>query len=367
MTSPSPTTTNGAPSQHEVHLLPVPTGVIAVEVQPRLPNSEHLPREWKRAAGNAVVTRALAGGESQPRAGALLRQRPHTAGAVITGAFGTSSDLAPVIEALVEHARERAHPLIKWEVVDGQDADPASHGFRPLRSPHRSGEGTDASVAGWVRDLVEWPREELTYYRQTTEFTCGGVSALLALEAVGVSLLGDDPDENRLTELGVWRTATNVPACDPLALTATVQRLAEGRRVEVHLDVDDAVLLEHVTDPDERAFRADLQRLAARELEAAGVPRHRDRPSMVQLAEAVEKGAVALLLIDLEPLIDDPTPHWVVASTARDGVMLIDDPWVETTIGETWVTTHEMPIAAEGLEGIVRWGTGYRGVILLHR
>jgi hypothetical protein len=136
--------------------------------------------------------------------------------------------------------------------------------------------------------------------------------------------------------------------------------------VEVYLDADDAVLLEHLTDPDDIAFRTDLQRLAARELAQLGVVRHRARPSMSEIATAVENGAIALLLIDLEPLIDDPTPHWVVASSARGDVLLIDDPWVETSIGESWVTTHELPIAAAELETIVRWGSGYRGVILLH-
>lgn len=322
---------------------------------------------WMHATGNAIVHRTVLGTLDDPRAGAVLRQRPHTAAAVITGAFGSPDALARVIESCVSRARSLEHPLIKWEVRAGSAVDPAAHGFRRLVTPHHSGDGTDPSIEGWVLDLVDWPRAEGAYYRQTTEFTCGGVSALLALDAAGVSLLGDDPDENRLTELRVWRAATNVPACDPLALTATVQRLAEGRTVEVYLDVDTPVLLEHLTDPDDRAFRADLQRLAARELEAAGVAQHRSRLSMAEVATAVEAGAIALLLIDLEPLIDDPTPHWVVATTARDGVVLIDDPWVETSIGESWVTTHEMPVGVADLEGIVRWGSGYRGVILLHR
>jgi hypothetical protein len=323
---------------------------------------------WMHATGSAIVRRALLGDPSDPEAGALLRRRPHTAGAVITGAFGTEAGLEVVVAHLVHLEREAGHPLIKWEVRPGHEVDPAAHGFRKLVHARPSGDGTDPGIDGWVLDLVDWPRTEIAYYRQTTDFTCGGVSALLALEAAGITMLGDDPDANRLTELRVWRSATNVPACDPLALTATLERIkGEGQRVEVYLDVDDAVLLEHLDDPDERAFRADLQRLAAIELEQAGVTRHRARPSMAEIGATVEKGAIALLLIDLEPLIADQTPHWVVAASARDDVLLIDDPWVETSIGESWVMTHELPITADGLEGIVRWGSGYRGVILLHR
>lgn len=323
---------------------------------------------WMHTTGNAIVHRALLGSRDAATAGALLRRRPHTAGAVIGGAFGERDELHAVVEALVSLAENDGHPIIKWEVLPGQSVYPAAHGFRPLRAARQSGDGTEPGIQGWVRDLVDWPRSEVGYYRQTTEFTCGGVSALLALEAAGTTLLGDDSDANRLTELRTWRSATNVPACDPLALAATVDRLrSDAQRVEVYLDSDEPVLLEHESRPDELSFRADLQRLAAIELDERGVTWHHERISMVDVAAAVADGAVALLLIDLEPLIDDPTPHWVIATSARDGVLLIDDPWVETSIGETWVTTHELPIAASELEGIVRWGSGYRGVILVHR
>ena len=29
--------------------------------------------------------------------------------------------------------------------------------------------------------------------------------------------------------------------------------------------------------------------------------------------------------------------------------------------------THELPMTGDALDGVVRWGRGYRGVILLHR
>lgn len=361
------TTTDTGPDAHIAVALLDPE-VVASEHHAHVAVPESARPVWMHATGSAIVHRALLGDPSDPEAGALLRRRPHTAGAVITGAFGTGPGLEAVVAHLVHLERVAGHPLIRWEVRPGHEVDPAVHGFRRLVQARPSGDGTDPGIDGWVLDLVDWPRTEVAYYRQTTDFTCGGVSALLALEAAGITMLGADADENRLTELRVWRSATNMPACDPLALTATIERIkGEGQWVEVYLDVDDAVLLEHLSDPDERAFRADLQRLAAAELEQAGVTRHRARPSMVEIGAAVEKGAIALLLIDLEPMIADQNPHWVVAGSARDGVLLIDDPWVETSIGESWVMTHELPITADGLEGIVRWGSGYRGVILLHR
>lgn len=330
---------------------------------------------WARDDGSALVTEYLAHESSTDRvlAGARVRRRPHTASAVITGAFaveGAARERAVegIVERIVEDARSLGEPLIKWETLAVDELDPAGHGFRPLAQPHHSGAGTEPHILGWVRDLVEWPRAEHPYYRQTTEFTCGGAAALLALDAAGASLLGPDRRANRLAELDVWRTATNMPACDPYALATAVTRLAArhgARTVEVYLDTEGPVLLEHLDDADEIALRADLQELAALDLDALGVERHRSRLPMIDLARAVGDGAIALLLIDLTSLIDDPTPHWVTALSAHDELVLIDDPWVETSIGESWVVTHELVVRAEEFESIVTWGSGYRGVILL--
>ncbi|MDO9589925.1 MAG: peptidase C39 family protein, partial [Microcella sp.] len=235
-TSPSTTIESSAADRDRVDVDMLMPTVAAGEQQPDLVVPEPVRPVWMHSTGSAIVHRALLGEPKNPQAGALLRRRPHSAGGVITGAFGEPTALAAVIAQLVALEREAGHPLVKWEVLPGQHVDPGAHGFQPLVNARRSGDGTEPGIDGWVLDLVEWPRAELAYYRQTTEFTCGGVSALLALEAAGVSMLGDDPDENRLTELRVWRTATNVPACDPLALTATLERLrGDSHRVEVYL------------------------------------------------------------------------------------------------------------------------------------
>lgn len=326
---------------------------------------------WARDDGSALVTEYLARepGTDRVLAGARVRRRPHTASAVITGAFAVDGAAHErMVGRIIEDARSLGEPLIKWETLAADELDPAGEGFRPLAQPHHSGAGTEPQILGWVRDLVEWPRAEHPYYRQTTEFTCGGAAALLALDAVGAGLLGPDRRANRLAELDVWRTATNMPACDPYALATAVTRLAArhgARTVEVYLDTEDPVLLEHLDDADEIALRADLQELAAVDLDALGVQRHRSRLTMIDLARAVGDGAIALLLIDLTSLIDDPTPHWVTALSAHGDLVLIDDPWVETSIGESWVITHELVVRAEELESIVTWGSGYRGVILL--
>jgi len=326
---------------------------------------------WARDDGSALVTEYLARerGSEVPVAGARVRRRPHTASGVITGAFGRQrAHLDGIIDRIVEDARSLGEPLIKWETLAVDDVQPAEWGFRPLAQPHHSGAGTEPEIGGWVLDLAEWPRAEHPYYRQTTEFTCGGVAALLALEAAGAGLLGPDRRANRLAELDVWRTATNMPACDPYALATALSRLAArhgARTVEVYLDTEEPVLLEHLDDADEIALRADLQQLAALDLDALGVERHVSRLPMSELARAVGEGAIALLLIDLTSLIDDPTPHWVTAHSAHGEHVLIDDPWVETSIGESWVVTHELVVTAAEFESIVTWGSGYRGVILL--
>jgi hypothetical protein len=348
------------------------TGDTTVTPQLRAALPDAIAARWSAPHGNATVERYIAtsdDGAGTVVGAAQIRRRPHTSGWVIVDLWSASeAAAASILQRIEQSAVSLGDPLIRWELrEEGSTAQPQKHGYRALIEPHRSGDGTSADITGWVRETSPWLRSELRYYRQTTEFTCGGVSALLGLETTGLTLLGDDDHTNRLTELRVWRSATNVPACDPLALTATVSRLrGDGEPLTLYLDTNEPVLLEHLTTDDDIDFRRDLQELAANEVQERGDIVNPHRLAMTELATIIENGSTALLLIDLTPMIDDTTPHWVVAHAVRDGMFLIEDPWVETSIGESWVMTHELPVSAADLELMVRWGeNGYRGVIVI--
>jgi len=308
-------------------------------------------------------------------AAALLSSRPHTAAVKIVDVVTASGLSGPaarsatlrLVGAVQAAARDRGLASVRWEAHPGA-ADPGSFGFQPLPAPRRSGPGT-AGPAGFVWWAQDWPHREVDYYRQTTNYTCGAVAALLA-QPFDV-FAGTEPDIRR-AELAFWRQATNFPACEPVGLAVAIHgRLTEhdgagaAAGLEVYLDAPGPVLLEWEPEGHGRALRAELQQISRDDAESRGLPIRPARLGIDELADAVGRGRLALLLVDETLMHGDLEPHWVLAHATRGEVFLIQDPWVDAEHGESWVDAHDLPVRAADLDRMMNWGDpGYRGVIL---
>ena len=274
-----------------------------------------------------------------------------------------------LVDDVVESARADGHVVVKWELWDDEAATVASSlGFTRALTPFEDRDQPDAP-RGAVRWLVDWPHPEQRYYRQTTEVTCGAVSLLLAAPVLGEQGFGaEDAEPNHVTELELWRQATNFPACEPVGLGVAARKAFPALTVDVHLDTDQPVLLEEFPEDFMTGFRRDLQAQSRAEARLVGAGLHDDRMPMTEVAARVNDGEVVLLLVSLELMHGDEDPHWILAHSSRDGVVLVEDPWLSRAHGETWLDGHDLPIAVDALEDMVAWGpTGYRGVVVLAR
>jgi hypothetical protein len=323
-------------------------------------------QRWRvpRAAYRPTVTveRDAAG---SLQAAALTSARPATAATKIVDLWWGDEDAARrVLAELISAARDRGDVALKWEVPAGAGLPGfAAHaGFVAMRRPWAA-VGTE-SARGFVLWLQPGPAREFGYFAQTTLFTCGAVAALIASEDATAGGFDGGPDDRDL-ELGFWRGASNYPACEPVGLAVALRdRLGEAP-VEVHLDLDGPALLEGYTGF-EHDFRALLQQESHRQAAERGIPVGRDRVQIAEVLRRVAAGERALLLIDEAPMHGEAGPHWVIAHAVVGGAAVIEDPWVNVATGETWVDTHALPVAADDLDRLVRWGDeGYRGVIFV--
>ena len=64
------------------------------------------------------------------------------------------------------------------------------------------------------------------------------------MSELGDRLAAEDAEPNHVTELDLWRQATNFPACEPVGLGVAARKAYPGLAVDVHLDTDQPVLLE---------------------------------------------------------------------------------------------------------------------------
>ncbi|WP_030335747.1 peptidase C39 family protein [Streptomyces sp. NRRL B-1381] len=376
------------------------------------------PDELRRIAGPEVLERwgAVDRAPHAPRlvavpgdggwaAAALVTARPGTAYAKIVDAVG---DVPAAARAVVAYAEERGLVQVVWEgwTVSGEDA--AAAGFAPLRPPLPGGTDEPAGPrTGYVRWTAGEGVAEPAYYRQSTHFSCGAVTALLAQVRAGVVR----PESlDREAELTLWRDATNFPACEPVGLGVAVRRRWPSSSVEVFLDTEEPVLLDHL-DGDEREWRAILQRASRADADRLGVPVHGRRLSLAELREAVtgsgtaeareafagreaaevrETGARAvakareaaeareavagpgrcrhvLLLVSLATMQGFDVPHWVLCHGAVPGAVVVEDPWFNTAAGETWVDAHLLPVADASLDAMSLLGgeVRVRGAVLI--
>lgn len=242
-------------------------------------------------------------------------------------------------------------------------------GYRRLPQP--SGAHLGSLPAGWIKPLAgTWPEQAPPYYSQTTGMTCGPCAL-----GMGLPHLGAAPLLERGEELQLWREATTIYApagpggCDPFGLA--VAAMKRGLAATVYLSSQDAVLLNRASSDDKREVMRFVQQGFRREAAALGATAHMRAFEMTEIAAAVEQGALAILLIDEDLMHAEGGPHWILAHAHLKGghvgdTWLVNDPWIDAHLGETWVDGSHLPISTEVLERLCWYGEpAYRSAVLL--
>lgn len=207
------------------------------------------------------------------------------------------------------------------------------------------------------------------HYPQTTDYTCGAVAGMSALQSTREILSAQQEesgaapraaDQNRRSELDLWRSATNFPACEPFGLSVTLNAMAPGR-VEL-IGTRQGPVLQDLGGTELRGVREELQRASREQAIADGIPTSIQRAAPQDLVSWLQEGRDVLLLIDERPMHDDPTPHWIHAHTLLAGaddqvdpVILCEDPWIDVDGAETWVDAHLLPLHPDDVDLMWRW------------
>ncbi|RMB87626.1 peptidase C39 family protein [Streptomyces shenzhenensis] len=292
-------------------------------------------------------------------AAALVTARPHTAYLKIVDAVG---DVPAAVDAVVSHARHRGLAQVKWEGWTASAEVAAAVGFAPLGAPLAQAADAGGPGSGYVRWLCDAAVTEPPYYGQTTHFTCGAVTALVAQAHAG-TLPRESLD--RPAELALWRDATNFPACEPVGLGVAVRRAWPSSPVTVFLDVDRPVLLDHYPES-EQEWRAVLQRMARTDAERIGVPVDSRHLPMTAIRSAIARREQVLLLVSLAAMQGFDVPHWVLCHGAVPGAVVLEDPWANAPTGDTWVDAHLLPVPDTSLDTMTTLApTPFHGAVLI--
>ncbi|WP_432283872.1 peptidase C39 family protein [Aminobacter sp. BA135] len=202
-------------------------------------------------------------------------------------------------------------------------------------------------------------------YTQTTGFTCGSASLMMAFA-------GLDPSSgmDRLLELAMWREATTVVSmdgpggCDPygLALSAT----SRGYAVKVFMSTSEAILIDRGNTEAKRELMKFVQADFKTRVLDAGIKVELRAFTIGELRDTVASGSIAVVLIDQRETHGRTAPHWVVAHAVSEEHFLVNDPWFEVDALENAADVVDLPIRHAIFDRMAWYGEpAYRAALII--
>ena len=137
------------------------------------------------------------------------------------------------------------------------------------RTTTRTTWGRSVSSAPWCRDPIS--QVSVPYYQQTTDFTCGPASLMMAMRA-----LDDSAPMDRRTELRLWRESTSIfmtsghGGCGPYGLALAAHD--RGFRVELFVKESGPFLVDTVRNPAKKEVMRIVEEDYLDQIAAAGIP-----------------------------------------------------------------------------------------------
>jgi hypothetical protein len=236
-------------------------------------------------------------------------------------------------------------------------------GYALVRTPTMPGPMPDARPGRQApAGLFRWKETAsrvaaVPYMRQTTDFTCGPATLLMALSYYGLH-----PAPDRATEIALWREATTGDGCDPYGLADAAER--RGLAVALTVTTDGFFLLEGLENEQQREVRRYIQTGFREQAADAGIAVEHRQIDASHIRDIVESGRLAIVLIDEEPFHGDTCPHWILVHSFADGVFVAHDPWTQVSAGESWLDAYDLPIRPRDLERIAAYGDPAYGAVL---
>jgi len=195
---------------------------------------------------------------------------------------------------------------------------------------------------------------DVPWIRQTTAFTCGPAALMMAMRAINAKYTPSLHEE-----LQIWREATTIfmtsghGGCHPLGLAlAAWQR---GFRADTWINQHQPLFLNSVRDANKKRVIAMVHDDYLQQAEKQGIGIHYEDVSQETLTQALDNGAIPLVLISTWRLDGKKAPHWVTVSGYDSECLYVHDPDPEE-VSQTPLDCQFLPIAREDFARISCFG-----------
>jgi len=193
------------------------------------------------------------------------------------------------------------------------------------------------------------------FYEQTTDFTCGPASLMMAVKTMQPKY-----EMTRQEELRIWREATTIfmaaghGGCSPYGLALSAWH--RGLDVTLYINQEEAPFLDGVRDEEKKSVIKEVHEDFLKEIKTTGIKIKVQNLESAELDRIVQSGHPVIALISTWRLNRNKAPHWVYVTSSDDEFVYINDPDINDDPHFTQMDYIQVPIAKSIFREMARFG-----------
>lgn len=207
--------------------------------------------------------------------------------------------------------------------------------------------------------------QQVVHYLQSTEFTCGPASLMMAMKT-----LRPEIELNRSLELALWREATTIfmttghGGCSPQGLALSAYN--RGFTTTLITNSIETPFINSVRNDEKKAVvelvHQDFQdAIAKTEMTVKTGP-----VDVATLRPYLDKGALAIVLISSYRLNQSKSPHWVVLASISDAFVYFHDSDIDWEKNKSLTDSLYVPVTHQEFNRILGYGRPrYQAAVIL--
>ncbi|MFQ3217764.1 MAG: ribosomal protein S18 acetylase RimI-like enzyme [Paraglaciecola sp.] len=192
------------------------------------------------------------------------------------------------------------------------------------------------------------------WYQQTTEFTCGPSSLMMAMAG-----LNSDIKMSQSLELDIWRQATTIfmtsghGGCHPIGLALAAHQ--RGFAVSVYVNSKEPLFIDGVRSEHKKHIMQAVDEQFVQKAQDQGIDIIYTDPPLGDLQRLISQGGAVISLISTYQLDGKKTPHWVAVTHIDDDCLYLHDPDPDDLHPQAMDCQH-IPIAREDFFSMSAFG-----------
>lgn len=198
------------------------------------------------------------------------------------------------------------------------------------------------------------PHPPTPWYQQSTNFTCGPSSLMMAMAS-----LDDKIIPSQELELDIWREATTIfmtsghGGCHPVGLALAAQK--RGFSAKVYVNSRKPLFIDGVRIEKKKEIMTLVNQQFIKRAKDTGLKIHYRDISQKRIQKSLTEGAMVIILISTYRLEGKKSPHWVTVTAIDDLCLYVHDPDPDIELQDPLDCQH-MPIARDDFAKMTAFG-----------